>query len=109
MQGIAPQWAIPPGQALRGPAGAKLAMVAASSTNCPSPWGMSSAAELTSICPSCYSKHLVDVSRWLAEDHLAPVPQRHMDLTVRKRLRPYVQRRKLLDCALCSVSLERLK
>ena len=52
-----------------------------------------------SFCPSCEKKQQILWAEWLREKLLAPVPHRHVVLTIPRLLRPLLRRRRdlLLD------------
>src|SRR5665647_3072160 len=58
---------------------------------------MGAAWRASHFCPSCHAKRLAIWAQWLDTTLLAPVPHRHVVLTIPKRLRAYyLYRRRLL-------------
>ena len=59
-----------------------------------------------SFCPSCEKKKQLLWAEWLREELLAPVPHRHVVLTIPRLLRPLLRRRRELLTELARAGAE---
>ena len=48
------------------------------------------------LCPSCHAKRQAAFGEFVTEEILAPVPHRHVVISLPRRLRPFFRRRKRL-------------